>query len=93
VQLQDFIDAVAARSQLTDEQIRKCLSGVRETCLAEIAATGKTRIPQLAEIKIAPVAERIVRNPKTGQEWLEPESTRVVARAMPIFVRHVKGEK
>jgi nucleoid DNA-binding protein len=89
----DFIKTVAAHSRLTVPQVMACLKGVRATCHAEIAATGETRIPQLCDIKITPVAERILRNPKTGAEWLEPPSTRVTAKPVPIFARRVKGEK
>jgi nucleoid DNA-binding protein len=88
----DFIKTVATNSRLTVPQVMACLKGVRATCHAEIAATGETRIPQLCDIKITPVAERIVRNPKTGAEWLEPPSTRVTAKLVPIFARRVKGE-
>ena len=89
----DFIDTVAANSRLTVPQVEACLRVIRDTCLAEIVATGKSRIPQLVTIQITPVSERIVRNPKTGSEWLEPPSTRVSAKPVPIFARRIKGEK
>ncbi|MFM0165690.1 HU family DNA-binding protein [Paraburkholderia sediminicola] len=89
----EFVEAVARETRLTVPQVMECMKAVRSLCDREIRAHGKVRIPQLVDIKITPVAARIVRNPKTGQEWLEGESTRLYAKPVPIFARRIKGEK
>lgn len=89
----EFVEAVARETRLTVPQVMECMKAVRDLCDREIRARGKVRIPQLVDIKISPVAERIVRNPKTGEEWLEPPSTRLYSKPVPIFARRIKGEK
>lgn len=87
----EFVETVARETRLTVPQVMECMKAVRALCDREVRARGKVRIPQLVDIKISPVAERIVRNPKTGEEWLEPPSTRVCAKPVPIFARRIKA--
>ena len=89
----EFVDEVARNTRLTTPQVEECLRAVRDLCEGEVRAHGKVRIPKLVDIKITQVSERIVRNPKTGAEWLEGPSTRLYAKPSPIFTRRVKGEK
>jgi nucleoid DNA-binding protein len=88
----EFVEAVARATSLTVPQVAECMKAMRDVCAHEIASTGKTRIPQLVDIKIFPVSERIVRNPRTGSEWLEGASTRVFSKPVPIFARRIKSE-
>lgn len=87
----EFVEAVARKTRLTVPQVQECMNAMRDLCASEIAEHGKVRIPQLVDIKLTPVSERIVRNPKSGAEWLEGPSTRLYSKPVPIFARRIKG--
>lgn len=89
----EFVEAVARATRLTEPQVKEALRGIRDVCDAQIREHGHVRIPKLVDLKITPVASRIMRNPKTGAEWLEPDSTRLSAKPVPIFTRRMKGEQ
>lgn len=88
----EFVEAVARVTSLTVPQVNEAMKAMRDVCAQQIAAKGKIRVPQLVDIKLAPVSERIVRNPKTGAEWLEGPSTRLYSKPVPIFARRIKAE-
>ncbi len=77
-----FVSTVAKAAQVPAAQVSAVLKGIESVVVQEVRASGKVRIPGVATVQSHERGERLVRNPRTGQESLMGPST--VVRIKPV---------
>jgi nucleoid DNA-binding protein len=87
-----FVAAVAKASSLTAAQVSKVLRALEDVSATELKEAGEVRIPGLVVIKRLPRSERIVRNPRTREEFVMGASVVVKAKPATTFADRVKAE-
>ncbi|MGF6641830.1 HU family DNA-binding protein [Paraburkholderia sp. MM6662-R1] len=92
MQKPQFIAAVAKLSQVRKADVAAVLSAMEEVAAAQIRAEGYFRLPGLVQIKRIYRGERLVRNPKSHEEFLMGASITVKARPEVSFADRVKSE-
>ena len=65
-----IIDALAAKSTLSREQLDQALTALREVIEESLAAGEPVKIPGLFSVERVERAERMGRNPRTGEPLL-----------------------
>jgi nucleoid DNA-binding protein len=87
-----FVAAVAKASSLTAAQVSKVLRAVEDVSATALRESGEVRIPGLIVIKRLRRSERIVRNPRTREEFVMGPSVMVKAKPATTFADRVKAE-
>jgi nucleoid DNA-binding protein len=87
-----FVEAVAKISKLGVKQVASVLLGIEEVAAAEIKEFGLVRVPGLVMIKRLDRGERLVRNPKTGEEFLMGATITVRSKPSLAFSDRIKLE-
>jgi nucleoid DNA-binding protein len=92
VRKEKFVAAVAAQTSLTAAQVAKVLVGVEEVCAQELKDCGEVRVPGLVQIKRLRRDERLVRNPRSREEFVMGASVLVKAKPVTSFSARIKAE-
>lgn len=88
----EFVAAVAKETALTPKQVSSVLASIENVAAAELKATGSVRIPGLVTIKRMERGERIVRNPKTREEFVMGACVLVKAKPVTSLADRIKEE-
>lgn len=89
----EFITRVAQRSGSTEAQTRKVLEAALEQ-IGETAALGdKVQLPGFGTFSGKDVAERVMRNPQTGEPLVVPATRKPLFKAGTALKAVVAGEQ
>jgi nucleoid DNA-binding protein len=88
----DFVAAVASHSALPATQVAKVLRGIEEVCASELQEQGEVRVPGLVKFTRFRRDERLVRNPRTREEFVMGASVLVKAKPVTTFSQRIKAE-
>lgn len=87
-----FVAAVAKASSLTAAQVSRVLQGIEDVSATALNESGSVRVPGLVTIKRMPRSERLVRNPRSGVEFVMGPTVLVKAKPVSSFADRVKAE-
>jgi nucleoid DNA-binding protein len=92
MQKAQFVAAVAKLALVEKEYVLLVLGAIEEVAAAQLKTEGSVRVPGLVQIKRIDRGERLVRNPKSHEEFLMGASVTVKARPVTSFADRVKSE-
>jgi nucleoid DNA-binding protein len=88
----EFVCAVAAHAALSPAQVSLVLHGIEEIAAEELKQRGLVRVPGLVTLKRLERSARLVRNPRSGQEFLMGASVLVKSKPINSFADRIKAE-
>lgn len=68
----EFIEAVASKSELTKQDVKKAVDALLETISTTLAKGEKVQLVGLGTFEVRERSERTGRNPQTGEEMTIP---------------------
>ena len=66
----DLVDAIAAKAELSKKDAEKALKAFEEVVTAELKNGGKVQLVGFGTFEVSERAERMGRNPQTGEDMI-----------------------
>ena len=68
----EFVSAIAESSEVTKKDVDKVLKDMTAVISKELAEGGRIQLPDFGSFKCNERKERVVRNPRTGEQMTSP---------------------